>query len=103
MAELPWLVLRSANLPDRIEVASAVGLKRYQRRSGNDPVESGYVPCHYVRKVLMAAHPHDRDNVCLAGDGVDLAHPIGFGELNSEVCEAGRGRIYEHEGVDHRT
>ena len=56
---------------------------------------------HHGRDVVVVAHPDQRDQVDLAGDGVDLAHAVEGGDRLGDLGDAGDVGLDEDDGGDH--
>src|ERR1700674_4178381 len=65
-------------VPDGLEVVTAVRLEGHERRRVLDAGERGDLPGHHVHKVVVVADAHDGDQVGHApGNGEDFGDPLG--------------------------
>jgi len=90
-----------AQAEHRLQVVRRELLKRHHRLGLLDSVEASELLRDNLGEVVVLAHPDDRDEVPVAGDGVDLGNPLDVGELGAQVGQPVTSRLDEQEGREH--
>ena len=88
-------------VPNGIEIVTAVGPKRDQRARIDYARKLRDATGDHISELLVLAYPYHRDDVGVAGYRIDLTDPFQLSELGGQVRHSLRFSINEHEGVDH--
>ncbi len=79
----------------------AVGLERDQRARRDDALERGDPLRHDLGELVVVLDTHDRDEILVTRNRVDLADALQVGELLRQRRDARRLRVDQHERCDH--
>src|SRR3954454_9368372 len=91
-----------ADREGRLEVVPGVGPEGDVGLGGGHAGDLVEKVGHHVRDVVVVAHPDQRDQVDLAGDGVDLADALEVGDRLGDLGDPGDVGLHKDDGGDHK-